>query len=410
MCCGVEDTADLLLMLGFALLFLFVLNVLLTHFTQPHISLELSKRATGVVTDMVAACTALHDFDGSPWHLFDVAGVLSTSLPHLYREFHFDTTIDRIVARKTRQRSGTSVRGVFERELLTMSDGGTIGLDWSLATTTESERKQALVLILHGLCGESLSRYVVHTVESANASGYDTVTLVARGCGGVRLTTSYGFHAAHTGDIEECLVHLQSLFPTRPIYAVGFSLGAGQLALYLGKAGQKSRVSAAVCISPSWDFRLKEPTFPVWSRFKLSADAKKFAASNMAELEQNSKFDPEAVLGARTLIEFDATAVVPVFGFRDVREYHTQSSACRLANNIFVPTLAISALDDPICSALGCPSDQDPAQADMGPGLVVAKTRTGGHVAFSEGLLPTTKTWMERIIVGWFDAYRAVNA
>jgi predicted alpha/beta-fold hydrolase len=46
------------------------------------------------------------------------------------------------------------------------------------------------------------------------------------------------------------------------------------------------------------------------------------------------------------------------------------------------------------------PTPLDPADTE----LVIAQTRSGGHVAFSEGIIPGSSSWMERVILDWFDA------
>ena len=109
--------------------------------------------------------------------------------------------------------------------------------------------------------------------------------------------------------------------------------------------------------------------------------------------------DLEGIKTARNIREFDHAAVVPVMGYRDVDHYYTESSACRVSHNIFTPTLALSAEDDPVCSVDGCPV----TQKELGPGLVVVKTRKGGHVSFMDGFFPTSKGWMDKVAVNWFQ-------
>ena len=55
---------------------------------------------------------------------------------------------------------------------------------------------------------------------------WDVVVCIARGCGGVKLTTPEGFHAARTSDFEEALEEIRRQRPNHRLYAVGFSLGA----------------------------------------------------------------------------------------------------------------------------------------------------------------------------------------
>ena len=115
-------------------------------------------------------------------------------------------------------------------------------------------------------------------------------------------------------------------------------------------------------------------------------------------LKNPGKIDMKGVANARNVREFDAAAVVPVMGYRDVDHYYTESSACRVSTNITVPTISLSSADDPVCSIGGCPTSPD----KLGPGLVIVQTKRGGHVSFIDGIIPSSNGWMDRVAVEWF--------
>ena len=110
-------------------------------------------------------------------------------------------------------------------------------------------------------------------------------------------------------------------------------------------------------------------------------------------------------MSSKDVKEFDSHAVVPQLGYRDVDHYWTDASAVHLSHEITIPTLALSAMDDPMCSAKGCPREQ----SLLGEGLVVAVTRRGGHLGFSEGLWPPGESWMDRVALDWFDSCRLMK-
>jgi predicted alpha/beta-fold hydrolase len=113
-----------------------------------------------------------------------------------------------------------------------------------------------------------------------------------------------------------------------------------------------------------------------------------------------NKIRIEESLAAKNVFEFDHHAVVPVHGYDDVDHYYRDSSAVHVSHTISTRTLAISAEDDPVCAHEGCPTEEQ----QLGPGLVVAKTRTGGHVGFIEGLWGYTDSWMDSVAVDWIGA------
>jgi predicted alpha/beta-fold hydrolase len=53
------------------------------------------------------------------------------------------------------------------------------------------------------------------------------------------------------------------------LFAVGYSLGAGILLKYVGQTSKTSQLSAAVAVSPSWNFLISTPVFGFWSRYRL---------------------------------------------------------------------------------------------------------------------------------------------
>lgn len=113
----------------------------------------------------------------------------------------------------------------------------------------------------------------------------------------------------------------------------------------------------------------------------------------------------DKTLESSNVREFDHNAVVPVHGYRDVDHYYFDASAIHHSKGISTPTLALSSDDDPVCAVDGCPWDNKEL---FGPGLVVARTRVGGHVAFStyDLLFGKTTSWMDLVAIDWFEAYQ----
>jgi abhydrolase domain-containing protein 1/3 len=282
--------------------------------------------------------------------------------------------------------------------------------------------------------GNRDSNHIVYAGHAFRAQGYDVVAFIARGCGGLPLTTPESFTAARTSDLQAALLHLRSLYPETNFFAVGYSLGAGILLKYLGQAAKTSQLSAAVAVSPSWNFLISTPVFEFWSRYRLVGKCslslsfssisllsllltivsgllveglREYLLDHLSFLRShplnNIKIDQ--TLTAVNVREFDQYAVVPAQGYRDVDHYYFDASAINHSKGITTPTLALSSDDDPVCSVEGCPWDD---KTQFGPGLVVARTRVGGHVGFStyELLLGKSTSWMDLVAVDWFEAFQ----
>lgn len=124
--------------------------------------------------------------------------------------------------------------------------------------------------------------------------------------------------------------------------------------------------------------------------------------------EEKSKVTPEAIVSARNSdiltrrMENFLKSKHGTLQYQSVQEYYDDCSPVFRAHLITTPTLSISAKDDPICSHKDAPK----RGKDIGPGLVVVKTKVGGHLAFPEDLLPLTHAWTDRVALEWFSRFQ----
>mmetsp|Transcript_15555 Transcript_15555/g.27630 ORF Transcript_15555/g.27630 Transcript_15555/m.27630 type:complete len:410 (-) Transcript_15555:169-1398(-) len=296
----------------------------------------------------------------------------------------------------------------YDRELFRLKDGGTVGIDWATERGEPlSEHKgnpTPIVLIHHGLAGCSRSHYVQSIIHKLLAlHNVRVCVMVARGCGGVKLTTPYHFTANGYNDLGEVIDYLKENNPEAPIYGIGYSLGAGLMANYLGRTGENCKLSAAVVCSASWDFSKHTSLTEVWSRKFLATSLKEYFEANKDVITKNPAINYDKCMEAVNAREFDEHAIVPTFGFKCVDDYYKDASATFHAHQVHVPTLSFNADDDPVCSSEGAAIMAD--EKRIGPGLVVARTHRGGHVSWAEGFLGYD-SFMDRVILEWLEACR----
>lgn len=85
---------------------------------------------------------------------------------------------------------------VHYREILSLDDGGEVGLDWGVLGNTSSASPEVLakdtpvMLILPGITGNSMDNYILHLVEDGLQQGYRPVVFNHRGTGGIKLKVS----------------------------------------------------------------------------------------------------------------------------------------------------------------------------------------------------------------------------
>ena len=101
-----------------------------------------------------------------------------------------------------------------------------------------SDDTKPMLITLHGLSGGSHEIYLRHVlaplVEQTDAAGsaaggWEAVVVNSRGCAGSKITSGILYNARATWDVRQTVRWIRERFPNRPLFAVGYSLGANIL-------------------------------------------------------------------------------------------------------------------------------------------------------------------------------------
>ena len=273
------------------------------------------------------------------------------------------------------------------------SDGDFVDLDWLAAPASTDA---PLLLVLHGLEGSCRSHYVRGLLGLAHAEGWRAVVLNFRSCSGEPNRLPRFYHSGDTGDLDEVVRVLAGRDPDRAIVAVGVSLGGNVLLKWLGEqdAAAPPAVTAAVGISVPFDLeqcaRTLDRGFQKW--VYTASFMRTFKQKVRAKARLHGAFvDLEAVRRARTFAAYDRVVTAPLHGFADEVDYWHRASCGPYLARVRVPTLLLSAVDDPFVPAVALP---DPAR--LPPNVVLEVTERGGHVGFVEGPPWRVTSWAER--------------
>ena len=251
-----------------------------------------------------------------------------------------------------------------------------------------------LAVISHGLEGSLDSSYVRGMTLTMLNAGWDVLAWNLRGCGDVpnRLVTWY--HSGKSEDLKEIVSHALTL-PYGEIALIGFSVGGNITLKYLGEEGDSlpSRITRAFTLSVPMDLRgsadiLAKPSRAPYMQYLLRPLRKRMRAKREAFPE---RFDLRGLSCITTFHEFDRRFTAPFHGFSSVAEYWEKSSSLNYLHHITIPTLAITALDDPFLSPSCIPIDL----ARTHPNLFLETPAHGGHVGFIEST-SLAQTWSER--------------
>ena len=273
------------------------------------------------------------------------------------------------------------------------------------------------LLLLHGLEGGLRSHYVHGLFAGCARRGWGMDLMLHRTCGPELNRAPRFYHSGETGDAALFVDRVAAEHPGAPLVACGVSLGGNQLVKYLGEAGAgdgppvPNTLRAAAAISVPYDLargsrRIGQGASRLYQRhFLRSLRAK--AARKLAD--HPHLFDGARLPALRTLWELDDLVTGPVHGFRDAADYYARSSARHFLAGVRVPTLLLSAEDDPFLPAAVL--DEVRAAAAGNPCLTVEFHARGGHVGFVGGRVPWRPDYYaERRTLEWTAAFAAPPA
>ena len=270
-----------------------------------------------------------------------------------------------------------------------------------LAAPQRSDRNTPRLLLLHGLEGTIRSHYLQGTLALAQARGWAADVLVFRGCNGEVNRVRRMYHSGETTDLDFVVRRLILDNPEQPLFTVGFSLGGNVLLKWLGEQGfdapQQLRAAAAVSVP----FDLEQGARRIehgFSRIYTWHFLRSLRAKALAKLERfPDLFDPAALRRAQTLFDFDDAVTAPVHGFEGAHDYYSRSSSLRYLSTIRIPTLLLSAVDDPFLPPQVL--DDVAMVARNSPNLMTEFLPKGGHVGFVSGSLLNTRYYHEERVV-----------
>jgi predicted alpha/beta-fold hydrolase len=242
--------------------------------------------------------------------------------------------------------------------------------------------EHATIVALHGLNGSSDAHYMKGIAVKAFARGLNVVRLNQRNCGDTEHLSAGLFHSGLTADPKYVVEELIEVDGLPAIAVAGYSLG-GNLALklageYGGQAPPQIHTFAAVSpiLEISQCVRALERRENVLYEWNFVRGLKR-RMKRKGRL-QPGVFDLSRLHRVRTVREFDEAYTAPYFGFADAEDYYHRASAMRIIDRIRVPTLIITAEDDPFV-----PSQpfHDP-KVTGNPNITLQICAHGGHCGF----------------------------
>ncbi len=287
----------------------------------------------------------------------------------------------------------------YRRERVELPDGDFLLWDWVMPSPTS--RKAPVLVHLHGLEGSSNSHYAKALMAACVDRGWRGVVCHFRGCGGELNRLARAYYAGDTAGNDWILKTIHARYPEAPLYFVGVSLGANNVAKYLGDMGSKaSFVTAAAAIGAPVDLVAASERI---SKGVNIFYADMFLATLKPKVIEKAKRFPDAIdiraiEACRTMYDFDNIYTAPLHGFRSAMEYWQKCSCKPVLHDVKVPLLLLNAKNDPFLPAWTLPTEDE-----MSSYVTGEFPEEGGHIGFPQGQIPGNISYLPQRIMRFFD-------
>lgn len=163
---------------------------------------------------------------------------MNYSPPFLLFNPHLETIYPALLRRVTLQ--------PYQRERITTPDNDFLDLDWL------KQGFKKLIIISHGLEGNTQRAYMKGMAKAGYRQGYDILTWNYRGCSEEMNKTLGFYHSGATHDLATVVGHAEASGQYTEIFLVGFSLGGNLTLKYLGEERDRpASLKKAVAFSGS---------------------------------------------------------------------------------------------------------------------------------------------------------------
>jgi predicted alpha/beta-fold hydrolase len=237
------------------------------------------------------------------------------------------------------------------------------------------------VILLHGLEGCCDSHYMAGLAAKAWRAGLNVIRLNQRTCGGTEHLAPSLYNCGLSADIRAVITELSNVDGLAKISLIGYSMGGNLVLKMAGEVGETfPSLTGLFAVCPNIDptqciAALEQPRNRMYHDYfftRLKARITKKAALFPG------KWDLAPLKSMKTVREFDEFYTAPDGGYASAAQYYDRSGARHVLHNIRVPTVILTAQDDPFIpfGMFSIPA------ITKNPFIDLIVTRKGGHCGF----------------------------
>ncbi len=252
-------------------------------------------------------------------------GHYHTIVPHLLRSFLVD----------------------YRRERIATPDDDFLDLDWM-----DHPESRRLVILSHGLEGDSTKVYIASAAHFFHRQGYNVLAWNCRSCSGEMNRTRKLYSHGQSEDLQAVVDHAVATGKFDRIVLVGYSMGGNLTLKYLGTVGRDRpgqvthgvAFSAPCFIQHSVDSLERRDNW-IYKRKFFRALAAKITAK---EAQYPGIVDLSQLDRIRVWRDFDRAFSMVIGGYSDLDDYYAYLSSGHYVADTTAPVLIVNALNDPI--------------------------------------------------------------
>jgi uncharacterized protein len=264
------------------------------------------------------------------------------------------------------------------------------------------------LVLLHGLEGSSESGYMLGAADKAFRAGLNVLRVNQRNCGGTANLTPLLYNSGLSGDMRAVVNELIDRDGLQEIFTAGSSMGGNIMLKMAGEFGDAApaQLKGVIGICPAIDLSACADDL---AKFRNLIYSRHFVSSLKQSMKLKAAMYPgmyslEGLNRVRTVRQFDDVITARYCGFRDAEDYYYRASALRVIAAIRVPTLIMTAQDDPFVPFATFQNGTFAAN----PNVTLIAPKHGGHCAFISRERGEERFWAEARLVEFCKSLSAL--
>lgn len=245
------------------------------------------------------------------------------------------------------------------------------------------------VYLFHGLGGTADASYMQRTAIRARQQGHHVFINNHRGCGLGTGLASEPYHSGRADDLSKVIEFGRNMLPGHQHIAIGFSLSANALLLLAAKV--RATVQPDVAIAVNGPINLDRASIKLQQGLNQIYD-RRFTHELESYMKRNRPEDVGDFSLVKDLRDFDERYTAPLGGFKDRADYYATCSAKQYLPRINIPTVIITAEDDPFVSV------EDYREGCYSPSTVLHIEKHGGHMGYLTRKGLGYNRWLDRAL------------